>query len=218
MNHSILISALFFTLTGSAFSIDQPLTNITFAAVDIETTGLSWRDDRIIEVSIISFKNTNILNRTSWLINPGIPVPPSSSRIHNITDEMLADKPDFRAVADDILKCFSNSVVVAHNAGFDWNFLKAEFERAGLKAPPSQVMDSIALAKSVFTNQPSFKLSSLAVSLDIPVSPNHRAETDTLTLVYLVQKCLASIGPLKSAGYLAPFMISRPDEPREPSK
>ncbi len=190
-----LCAALLFTAAFTPpSSAGTHLSETIFTAIDIETTGLSPSKDRIIEVSTIRFRGTNILERRSWLIDPGIPIPPRAAKIHGITDEAVRGKPAFEEVCRSLSQSLSNSVVIAHNARFDWNFIKSEYQKTGTQPPGEMVTDSIPLARAAFPGLDSYSLPSLAQSLKMDVLPTHRAESDALTLVALIQKSIAALG------------------------
>ncbi|MCY0092821.1 DNA polymerase III subunit epsilon [Hoeflea ulvae] len=117
---------------------------------DTETTGLSNQSDRIIEIGCIELENQFPTGRTLHLfINPdGCKVHPDALAVHGITDDFLADKPLFSAVADQIADFFEGAHYVAHNASFDMGFLNAEYKRIGRPAiSPDLVIDTLSLAR-----------------------------------------------------------------------
>ncbi|SIQ84433.1 DNA polymerase-3 subunit epsilon [Rhizobium sp. RU20A] len=124
---------------------------------DTETTGLDSREDRIIEIGGIELDNSFPTGRTIHLyINPGDrKVHPDALAVHGITDEFLADKPRFDAVAEEIIAFFGDARWVAHNATFDMGFINAEFARIG-RAPVEQdrVLDTLAMARRKFPKGP----------------------------------------------------------------
>ncbi|OCW57334.1 DNA polymerase III subunit epsilon [Hoeflea olei] len=117
---------------------------------DTETTGLDNQADRIIEIGCIELENQFPTGRTLHLyINAdGRKVHPDALAVHGISDEFLADKPVFSAVADEIAAFFAGARYVAHNANFDIGFLNAEYKRVGLPpVDPELVVDTLALAR-----------------------------------------------------------------------
>lgn len=117
---------------------------------DTETTGLDNSADRVIEIGGIELDNFFPTGRSFHVyINPADrQVHPEALAVHGITDEFLADKPRFEAIADDLSAFFEGALLVAHNANFDIGFLNAEYGRIGL--PPiaaDMVVDSLALAR-----------------------------------------------------------------------
>jgi DNA polymerase III subunit epsilon len=118
--------------------------------MDTETTGLDARkSDRLIEIGCVEIVNRRPTgNEFHRFIQPERPVPPDAVRIHGITDDMLAGKPLFAAVAGDFLDFIGESPLVIHNAAFDIGFLNMELERAG-KTPLDmvRVVDTLMLAR-----------------------------------------------------------------------
>ncbi|MCL6709631.1 DNA polymerase III subunit epsilon [Pseudomonas sp. R2.Fl] len=117
---------------------------------DTETTGLEFKNDRVIEIGGIELLNQFPTGRTFHVyINPGNrKVHPDALAVHGITDDFLKDKPSFEDVARDILDFFDGARWVAHNANFDISFINAEFERLGVPpVNPEMVVDTLALAR-----------------------------------------------------------------------
>lgn len=117
---------------------------------DTETTGLEFKNDRVIEIGGIELLNHFPTGRSFHVyINPGDRrVHPDALAVHGITDEFLKDKPTFDQIVDEMLAFFEGARWVAHNASFDMSFINAEFER--LRRPPvagELVVDTLALAR-----------------------------------------------------------------------
>lgn len=203
-----LCALLSLLVIPACMAMDGPLlSETTFTGVDIETTGLSPQKDRIVEISCVRFTGTNVLWEKTWLINPGTPIPGEATRVHGLTDGMVRSSPAFETIAEELTQALSNTVVIAHNAAFDWNFIQAEYSRAKKKAPSLQVIDSLAMAKKCFPDQRSYALGRLIEDLGLDATPNHRAEADTLATVKLVQKCLEILRNRSSDDVLKEFAI-----------
>lgn len=100
---------------------------------DLETTGTNVTRDRIVELSYIKIYPDGTEEKRSRRINPGIPIPPESTAIHHITDEMVADEPKFPQVARSLLAIFDGCDIAGYNSNkFDVPLLVEEFNRAGL--------------------------------------------------------------------------------------
>ena len=98
---------------------------------DLETTGINIVNDRIVEISIIKINIDNTEESKTWLINPTIPIPPMTSAIHGITDEMVKDKPTFKETSKEIFNFISNCDLAGFNSNkFDVPLLAEEFLRA----------------------------------------------------------------------------------------
>ena len=105
----------------------------SLAFFDLETTGLSITEDRIVEVAIVKVNVNNTVEEKSWLINPEISIPAESTAIHKITNAMVANKPTFKEVAHEIYDFIGDSDLAGYNViKFDIPFLAEEFTKAGL--------------------------------------------------------------------------------------
>ncbi|WP_461152351.1 exonuclease domain-containing protein [Saccharopolyspora tripterygii] len=112
-----------------------PARDMLYSAIDVETTGLDPRRQRICEVAIVRFRGDGtVLDEYSSLINPQRKIG-KSTEIHGISDEDVAGAPTFAEALPDILQLLSGTVVVAHNLEFEDKFLKAEVERVGHERP-----------------------------------------------------------------------------------
>ncbi len=158
-------------------ALRKPIDEAVFTFLDVETTGLSPRTSRVCEVALIAFQGNSRVGHFSSLVNPGLPIPPETSRIHGITDEMVKDSPAFPALAPRLIALLEGSVIVAHNAEFDLSFIEMEFVRAGLKLPELPVIDTLYIARRLgsFTNN---RLGTIAKELNISAENWHRALSD----------------------------------------
>jgi DNA polymerase-3 subunit epsilon len=156
------------------------------AFIDTETTGRDSQIDRLVEVGIVIGKGGIILERKSWLINPGVPIPAETTAIHGIKDEDVADKPSFADVAHEILAALGDSIPAAYNAAFDRGFLLAELERAGVRPdePPPAArrhvdwIDPLTFARELYKHEDSRALGEMAQRLGIELVNAHRATDD----------------------------------------
>jgi DNA polymerase-3 subunit alpha (Gram-positive type) len=158
-------------------ALRRSLDEAVFTFLDVETTGLSPRTSRVCEVALIGFQGGCRVGHFSSLLNPGLAIPPETTKIHGITDEMVRNSPAFPALAPRLLGLMEGSVIVAHNAEFDLSFMEMEFERAGLKLPELPVIDTLHIARHIggFSNH---RLGTIAKELDISAENWHRALSD----------------------------------------
>jgi DNA polymerase-3 subunit epsilon len=123
--------------------------------LDTETTGLSPESgDRIIEIGCVEMLNRRLSGRNlHFYLNPERPNSEDAVKVHGLTDEFLADKPLFAAIADELLEYLTGAEVIIHNAGFDVGFLNEELRRIG-RARFSEfvagVSDSLTMAREMF--------------------------------------------------------------------
>lgn len=149
---------------------------------DTETTGLRPESESIIELAAY---NSSSDSSFCEFINPGKPIPPESSAIHNITDAMVADAEGFEVIGDRFLEfCNGPCVLVAHNGiGFDLPFLKAEYARYGKELPSEWIfLDSLKWARRFRPDLPKHTLQYLREYFGIEANNAHRALDDVLIL------------------------------------
>src|SRR5690349_1335258 len=107
---------------------DAPL-----AIVDLETTGAHPAWDRVTEIAVVEIEDGEVAAEWSTLVNPGTSIPPAIQALTGITNDMVADAPAFEDLAPGLYERLAGRVFVAHNARFDYGFLRHAFERAGLR-------------------------------------------------------------------------------------
>ncbi|MCE9614168.1 MAG: 3'-5' exonuclease [Lentisphaerae bacterium] len=201
--------------SASAFALaqtDSQVTNQTFVAFDIETTGLSREYGRIIEIGVVKFHNDHVIQRKSWLIQPGMPIPLATQRVHGITDDMVADAPPFPDVYQEFLDFIGDSVLIAHNARFDMSFIQAEALRHALPMPANPVIDTLRVARQRYPDAGSYNLEHLVQMLELPAGKHHRGmqDSDHLRELFLVMTPAhyATVDDLIAAGGLS-FPLKR---------
>lgn len=166
----------------SRLPADLP-SNTVFLAVDVETTGLSPRNGRIVELAAIRFSPGGPAEERSWLVNPGMPIPPSAIRVHGITDAMVASSPAIGAVLAEFLPWATGCVILAHQARFDLGFIEAEAARAGLPFQPAVTVDTLPLFRLWFPESDRHTLEALSTMLPREeVEGFHRALGDARLL------------------------------------
>lgn len=155
------------------------LTDVKFACLDTETTGLTPDGGgKICEVAVSVSKAGRPLEEFATLINPGMPMHPDVIAIHGITNEMVQDAPKFADVLPKLLGILDNCVLVAHNADFDVSFLQYEFEQCGMHFPKYPVIDTLKLARKSGRFEKN-RLGFIAEKLGISCAGWHRAMADT---------------------------------------
>jgi DNA polymerase III epsilon subunit family exonuclease len=164
-----------------------PLHGLTYAVVDVETTGLSARTgDRICEVAVVLGRDGKIIDQYQSLVNPLRPISYGASAVNGISNGMVLNAPTFRNVAPALVEALDGAVLVAHNASFDLSFISAELRLAGFEPPTNPVIDTLALARRCYTFT-SNKLGNVARSLGIQTQGLHRALADA-TITWFVLK------------------------------
>jgi DNA polymerase III epsilon subunit family exonuclease len=155
----------------------RELLSESFVAIDVETTGLFAKYDRVVEVCALRYEKCVLQERFATLVNPGRKVKPDAAAVNNISDEMVKGAPFFKDIADQLLSVIGESAVVCHNAPFDISFLEAEFDRAG-RFFICMYADSLDAAKRLFPSLASHRLQSVLNHIGHARPADHRAEAD----------------------------------------
>jgi DNA polymerase III subunit epsilon len=174
------------------------LSEVTFCIVDLETTGGSPEQNAITEIGAVKVRRGELQGTLQTLVDPGVPVPAFVRLLTGISDDMLIDAPPIEAVLPTFLEFARNTVLVAHNAGFDIGFLNAACLRLGYETLDHRVVDTAGLARRVLAGEtPNRKLETLARHFRCPHRPSHRALADALAttdvLHHLIER-LAGFG------------------------
>ncbi len=145
----------------------------TYVAIDVETTGLDPQRDRIIEVAAIVFRNNDILDEFTTLVNPQQDIPFHITQLTGITTEMVMDAPSMFKVRPRLQSLIGDHVLIGHNISFDLGFLREE--RIGIG---NHRVDTVTLASILFPQAGRYNLASIARHLKLPDAQNHRAYGD----------------------------------------
>ncbi len=167
-----------------------------YAIIDIETTGGNASRERITEIAIYVHDGEKVVNEYSTLINPECKVPPFVARLTGISDEMLVNAPKFFEVARNIVEITEGCTFVAHNAPFDYSFVKQEFLNLGYKYK-RPVLCTVKMSRKLLPGHASYSLGNLCNSLGIQITSRHRAAGDALATVKLFERLL-SVDPTLS--------------------
>ena len=164
-----------------SFSKGQDL-DTTYCVLDLETTGLSFRTEKITEIGVMKVKGGEVLEEFSCFVNPEKPIPQKVVEVTNITDDMVKDAETIDFVMPKLLDFLGDSVLVAHNADFDIGFLKYNAKELGYELN-NTYLDTLRLAKDLFPDYKKYKLGIIAENLGIKVEVAHRALDDVDTTV-----------------------------------
>lgn len=148
-----------------------------YAIVDIETTGGYAENHRVTEIAIYHHDGMQITDRFQTLINPGRRVPYFITGLTGITTDMVSEAPSFEDIAKEIHGWLKGRVFVAHNAHFDYSFLKKEFDDAGIHWSTKKLC-TVRLGRKIIPGLDSYSLGRLAESLGISIPDRHRAGGD----------------------------------------
>ncbi len=151
----------------------------TLFAVDTETTGLSPADGaRLVEVARVTITNGALGEGWSSLMNPGVRIPADATRVHGITDAMVANEPKAPEVGRVLREALADTPLVFHNAPFDLPFLQQLFREACVPALMNPVIDTLGLARGLFSTGGN-ALGALTTKLGLQSEAAHRALGDT---------------------------------------
>ena len=164
-----------------------------YIVIDVETTGLSPDDDRIIEVAAVKCENDRIVDSLHSLINPGRRIPSNVTKLTGIKNADVAGAPDMDTVAPELSEFIDNLPLVAHNANFDIKFIANAFKRAGVSKGMLYI-DTLVLARNAFPDMPNHKLSTLINELGLlDHEQEHRAMSDVEATQRLYTACKAQL-------------------------
>ena len=162
------------------------------AFVDIETTGSHFDRDRITEIGIKTLRDGEI---EVWerLLDPQTYIPQNIQRLTGISPAMVKGQPSFSELAEDLKKELDGKIFVAHNARFDYGFIKASFKRIGIDFK-SKVLCTVKLSRLLFPDQPRHNLDAIISAHGLQVSARHRALGDADLLLQFWRVCESKFG------------------------
>ena len=149
----------------------------SFVVFDIETTGFSAEKNKIIEIGAVKVIDGAIVDRFSTFVNPDVPIPFEIEKLTGINDAMVLPYPGIQEILPRFLEFCGDSVLVAHNAGFDVGFISYNAKEQGIPFEPT-VLDTVALARHLLPNLNRYKLDTVAKALGISLENHHRAVDD----------------------------------------
>ena len=155
-----------------------------YTIIDIESTGGKFNEESIIEVAAYRFDGTSIKDQFISLVDPQRDIHPYVEKLTGITSKMVKTAPKFHEIAKRIVEITSDSILVAHNAQFDYRILQLEFKRLGYEFSMKSLC-TVILSQELLPDQESYKLGRLSRSLGIPLKDRHRASGDALATVEL---------------------------------
>lgn len=174
-----------------------------YVVVDLETTGLGAKLDRIIEIGAVRVEEGKVVETYACLVNPGMPVPERVQLLTGITTEMVSSGKEMDEAVQGLLDFMGNDVMVGHNVNFDYSFLK---QWAVNHKIPLEIRgtDTLKMARTILPPEQPKKLESLCALFDIPRGNAHRALDDAVE-TYLVYEKLC--GLFEAAGKEIPDSV-----------
>jgi DNA polymerase-3 subunit epsilon len=166
--------------------LTSPLEGLV-ACVDLETTGGRAARHRIIEVGIVLLERGAVIESWSSLVNPGVRIPPSIAEFTGIDDSMVAVAPTFAEVSAEVRRRLDGRLFVAHNARFDYGFLRAEFRRLGQRYS-APVLCTVRLSRLLSPEESRHNLDALIDRHGLTCRARHRALGDAEVLPPLLER------------------------------
>lgn len=175
---------------GTAHGAGPTPSHVEFCVVDLETTGFSPRlGDRVVEVATVRIEaDGTVVDEWSTLVNPERDI--GATHVHGITAGEVVDAPLFEEIAGDLLARLDGAVVAAHNLRFDWEFLIAEYERAGHPLPRVPSICTIALGARALPQLQDRRLVGYCDALGIDLSDAHSASGDANATAEVLAVCI----------------------------
>ena len=149
----------------------------TFVVFDIETTGFSPINNRIIEIGAVKVDNGRIVDKFSAFVNPDVPIPFEIEKLTGINDSMVINEPGIDVILPQFLDFCGDAVLVAHNAGFDMSFIMENCDRQGI-AHDFTYVDTLGIARILLPDQAKHTLDAVCKTLRISLENHHRAVDD----------------------------------------
>ncbi|MDH5613581.1 MAG: 3'-5' exonuclease, partial [Gammaproteobacteria bacterium] len=159
-----------------------PLIALPVLVLDLETTGLDVKNDRVIQIGATGMQGDTIIGQPqlNHLLNPGMPIPATSSAIHKIFDQDVVDAPRFIEVAEHLKTAMAGRVVVGQHIAFDIAILRHEFARNGLVWHEPTILDVSQLVGALKPTLPELSLESVTDFLGVVIQDRHTAMGDCL--------------------------------------
>lgn len=170
---------------------NDALATLSFAVVDVETTGSQPTfGDRITEVGITVVRDGRLADSFETLVNPQRPIPPYVTRLTNITWDMVRDAPTFAEIAPQVVATLSGHVFAAHNATFDWKFVSVELGRSAGYQLAGRRLCTVRLARRLLPQLARRSLDHLARYYGVTIRGRHRAGGDALATAQCLVRML----------------------------
>jgi DNA polymerase III subunit epsilon len=161
--------------------------------VDIETSGGSISNSRITEIAAIRVEQGEIVKEFQSLVNPGVPLPYWITKLTGISDDDVADAPDFSEIASELYDVLQGALFIAHNVRFDYGFIKHELELCGYNFDP-KLLCTVRLSRALYPGEKGHSLEKIISRHNIVVSDRHRAFDDTRAMMEFVGLAYADKG------------------------
>ncbi|SHE63265.1 PolC-type DNA polymerase III [Clostridium fallax] len=166
--------------------------NSTFVVFDLETTGFSSKNNKIIEIGAVKIKDGEIVDNFSYFVNPEVSIPYKITELTGINDDMVKDAETIEKVLPKFMDFIGDSIVVAHNAGFDTAFIKKNCNDLNIEFK-NPIMDTVPLARFLYPELKKVKLNIVAKHLGISLENHHRAVDDAKATADILLVCFKKL-------------------------
>ncbi len=172
----------------------RELMDTEFVVFDLETTGAKAPPCRITEIGAYRVKNGEVTEEFQTLVNPEMPIPRFITDLTGISDEMVAGAPVFADIADDFLNFIGDSILVAHNSGFDMRFLNFEIAKVfGSYRLGNPCLCTVQLSRKLLPDILNHKLKTVAAHYSIDLINHHRASADAYATAHIFVNLLTKL-------------------------
>ncbi|MDD3368681.1 MAG: PolC-type DNA polymerase III [Lachnospiraceae bacterium] len=160
-----------------------------YVVFDLETTGFSPVNNRIIEIGAVKVTNGEITDRFSTFVNPDVPIPFEIEKLTGIRDDMVLEAPEIEEILPQFLEFSKDAIMVAHNAEFDMSFIKENCIRQGIKQSFTYV-DTVGISRHLYPHQAKHTLDAVAKTMGVSLENHHRAVDDAECTALIFKKML----------------------------
>jgi DNA polymerase III subunit epsilon len=174
-----------------------------YAIIDIETTGGSAIQEKITEIAVYLHDGEKITGEFVTLVNPERNIPYFITNLTGISNEMVEDAPRFYEIAKTIVELTEGRTFVAHNARFDYSFIRQEFKSLGFNFKRN-ILDTVALSRKLLPGHKSYSLGNICKDLNILINGRHRAAGDALATVKLFEMLIEK--DISINGFTSPLL------------
>ena len=175
-------------------TLGEDIENAVFSVVDTETTGLDINEARIINVAAVKVQNFKIIDFYNSFINPECEIPKESIKWHNITDEMVSDKPTVCEVLPDFINFVDNSVIVGHHINFDIKMINKEMMSSfGCQMSNDWLDTMLIYSRAVIKKDEHYSLDHLLDKYRVTCNGRHTALGDALATAEVFTKMITQV-------------------------
>ncbi|MFD2613043.1 PolC-type DNA polymerase III [Paenibacillus gansuensis] len=167
-------------------AVPVPLKEAEYVVFDIETTGLSVVNNKIIEIAGVKMKDGKEIDRYATFVNPHEKIPYHIQQLTNITDDMVVNAPELEPCIREFSAFVGDAVLVAHNARFDMGFIQHTLKSLGMPELDNAVLDTLEMARLLHPNLKNHRLNTLSDKYKVSLENHHRAVDDAEALGYVL--------------------------------